>query len=330
MKFNIGDSVTYIGNLHTFVGIGRVRKISTGTAANIGVLAKDEEDKETNIYWCYPASLKLVEPQINIDDKERATKMFKPLLRKPDGTLESIWAGKGERKIGTTLTYKEGEITYASEGTLGIWVSESIEQAQTAGVGSKRGEGDIVVHEVVALGHQLPSGGTISGSPQNIRYPAIILGAEVRREPPPMPAPKFKVGDKVTIPRGNIYGDKKEKVYIIADALYGSAVGHKHWHYYVDSYLSPTDEDWLELVPKEEWEDITRECTFKPSSFAFDSLPEPEKNQILIAINHGKKFITFLGLNQLELPIPLDYKIEPTYASAQGTQWFRILHRVSK
>lgn len=98
-----------------------------------------------------------------------------------------------------------------------------------------------------------------------------------------IPEPKFKVEDRVRV-LGGSEGVKKE--FTIELMHWGDGElpfkGHNHWHYgwkasgyyHPDGYFE--DEKNLELVPKEEWVDVTKECTLTMSG-----------NEGRISVRHG-------------------------------------------
>lgn len=81
-------------------------------------------------------------------------------------------------------------------------------------------------------------------------------------------------------------------------------------------------EVWRE-VPKEEWKDVTRECSCKILSNVLDNY------HILVSILHEDKQVGALGLNQIELSLSEDYRVEPDTKTGAGTQWFRVFKRNS-
>ncbi len=200
--------------------------------------------------------------------------VYKAVANFPGGRLESILAGGGSEEVRTLpmLVYKEGEITYAPEGSNGVYVSETEEKARDVGMWNKtRIKGIygavVTVHEAIPLGNRKSLEDAVavrglSAFAEIPRYPAILLGKEVWRETPkeqPGPVPKFKVGDSVTVPistTGIPDGYTDEVSFVTWGE--GLAPSHKHWHYNIGTWLA--DEDELVLAPMKEWEDITKKC----------------------------------------------------------------------
>lgn len=82
-----------------------------------------------------------------------------------------------------TLTYKEGEITYAPRDTAGIFICKTLEDAQKT-VKENHGQGHCVVHEITALGN------IKEYDFQSINYlvcPAILVGKRVWEYNAPVP-----------------------------------------------------------------------------------------------------------------------------------------------
>ena len=122
------------------------------------------------------------------------TKLYKALRVKPNGTLASLLIGN------TTsipfapfkeLTYKEGEITYAPEGSRGVFCDNTLGLAeQRARVESNHGRKfEAVVHEVTVLG-------TTSSRIADITCcPAVLVGRKVygiAYHPPEPPKEEWK------------------------------------------------------------------------------------------------------------------------------------------
>lgn len=120
--------------------------------------------------------------------------VYKALINK-DNKLESLVAGSGSFTDHRSLPYHVGQITYAPEGSLGIFVDETLADAQGNAQGNKskcrKVRGTLVVHEAAPLGAALPQEGK-SSFESYTRYPAILLGKEVWRETPP---PKLELPD---------------------------------------------------------------------------------------------------------------------------------------
>lgn len=118
----------------------------------------------------------------------KAPEVFKVLANK-DGKLESLTT------MGSNLSYAEGKVTYAPEGSMGIFVDETLEKARVNGTGNqgykceKKAGVDkpatFIIHRAIPLGQPLPKTGAVFGG--SLRYPAILLEEEVWRAPPPTP-----------------------------------------------------------------------------------------------------------------------------------------------
>lgn len=190
---------------------------------------------------------------------------YKPLVLTPTGELISIWAGTGKgvgQTSGTRLTYKEGEITYCPQGSMGIWVNKTLKGAiyqVTGGANAKWTKvetgGIAVIHTIIALGESMPLVGE-DGFSHDLRYPAILLGKRVWEDEPPRPPAKFKIGDRVRGFRSYAEGVKG----VVTKVFWAKDEGYNHatsaWLYNIDTALfeggTPFNvgEDMLELVPE--------------------------------------------------------------------------------
>ena len=115
-------------------------------------------------------------------------KVYKVVVELPNGTKVSRTAGgkEGGWSANHELVYKEGMVTDAPEGSLGIFTDKDLKDAcRTAEDTSGGKEGTRVIHEAIPLGQELLETNTFFGN--NVgRYPAILLGKEVwRGEPAP-------------------------------------------------------------------------------------------------------------------------------------------------
>ena len=188
-------------------------------------------------------------------------KVYKPLVRTEDGRLVSIFARRRPTLDYPELEYKEGTITYAPEGTRGIWTSPDLERGkkQKENATDKLSEGGtFVVHEATPLGNPITTP-TEVGAPST-RYPAILLGKEVWREEPSRPKAKFRVGDKVIVvesPEVTCAAPRGTTVTIAQEVYFNPHT--KQWVYLANGGLR-YEENWLEPAPKEEWKDVTGEC----------------------------------------------------------------------
>ena len=177
-------------------------------------------------------------------------KVYKALALE-DGVLKSIIAGR--EGFGASLEYQEGEVTYAPEGSMGIFADAVLKEAIRNGQGNYFGQpGILVVHEAVPLGTRMWGEETFMEYP---RYPAILLGKEVWRE---RPKPKFKVGDKV---RG-VLSYAVGCLFTITRVFWSSDEGYAGEPRYLYTCAGISYSEYmLELAPKEEWVDVTEECT---------------------------------------------------------------------
>ena len=249
-----------------------------------------------------------------------AEKMYKPLVKTSEGKLVSIWAGGG---IGTCLEYKEGQITYTLEGGAGIWVCETLEGAQRQDIRNalcrkKETSGTFVVHEVTPLGELFtPEQGNPSVE-AGIRYPAVLVGKEVWSSKGSKPL--FKVGDRVRGTGGVFEGElcTIEKIewrgsgylYAVSCPMRASSGG--------------TFEENLEPAPKpvEEWVDVTGECEVS----LWENL-----GAVLVVIEHKNQHVSLLGLNQAEPTfLARGYDLKKGGTTGLGTQWFKILKKVTR
>ena len=119
-------------------------------------------------------------------------RVYKALARYPDGRLVSLWASNHSGTVDrgeVELEYHEGEITYAPQGSQGIYTEATYQE----GIGQmKNGEekrdllgATLVLHEAIPLGNMMPADPHAYQAPG--RYPAILLGKEVWRKPAPEP-----------------------------------------------------------------------------------------------------------------------------------------------
>ena len=119
-------------------------------------------------------------------------KVHKMLARYPDGRLVSLWVEESNRLVqqrnGGELTYEEGKITYALKGSQGIYTIGTLAEGKGQipnGEGKKKQGATLVIHEAIPLGDEMPS--NLLAYQDAGRYPAILLGKEVWREPAPEP-----------------------------------------------------------------------------------------------------------------------------------------------
>jgi hypothetical protein len=178
--------------------------------------------------------------------------VFKALQLTPEGKLISL---RAQSRDGS-LDYKVGQITYAPEGSMGVFVKETLDFAQTCGIANcgyaHAAKGIVVIHKSVALGTRLPYSRQIFGDEP--RYPAILLQEEVWREKLTRPEPKFKLTDRL---------DKDGEPVTITKIIWAQDdkfSTHEHYHY-SDTFGRIWDEAQLELAPEEAWVDVTGECT---------------------------------------------------------------------
>lgn len=209
MEFKVGDKVRVKGCVekptHGWAGIthedvGVVEKVYTDRDM-LGVVFPESEGSFKRSCWSAdPSEMELVETRM-----EGIGTLYKPLVwRSEGGQLESLTT------IGKTLYYTEGRITYAPEGSMGIFVSSSLAIAKGMGLGnrgyklSKVGEGikdALVVYEVIPLGNRFPYTDVSFGGSD--RYPAILLGKEVWRDEPVPPKEEWEEVTKDITCRGN-------------------------------------------------------------------------------------------------------------------------------
>jgi len=127
------------------------------------------------------------------EEEMPVTKLYKALRVKPDGSLASLLIGNTTHLSFASfkeLTYKEGEITYAPEGSRGIYCDKTLEQAeQRAKVESREGRAfESVVLEVTPLGRQATGSDCIC-------CPAVLVGRKVygiAYSPPEPPKEEWK------------------------------------------------------------------------------------------------------------------------------------------
>lgn len=179
MRFKVGDRVRNTGRCYSNLA-------KEGTVISLGA----QRDTLVPIFLvqfdgycklnCTEKDIKLIKEET----MEQVKTVYKPLVETPDGELISVWAGDAGCH-GTILEYKEGEITYAPEGSAGIWVSKSLGEANNQFC-NKNKEGVSVIHEVAPLGkeclHDTHKWGSFG---QDTRYPAILLGKRVYQGEPP-------------------------------------------------------------------------------------------------------------------------------------------------
>uniref|UniRef100_A0A6H1ZRQ9 Uncharacterized protein n=1 Tax=viral metagenome TaxID=1070528 RepID=A0A6H1ZRQ9_9ZZZZ len=150
--------------------------------------------------------------------------------------------------------------------------------------------------------------------------------------PAPKPEPKFKVGDKVRIKddwvgRKNRFGGTHEtwngkvsKIGIDCNGTFYVELTGYRW--------VMNEEEAIELVPVEEWVDVTKECTIKPYYGT---------SGMIVQITHNGKPI-WLGANGIDNVHPQDhrkglrgYKLELSGATTgDGCQYFKILQKQIK
>lgn len=266
-------------------------------------------------------------------EADMSTVLYKG-FRIKDGKLTSLvrWADLDgiAKDVGYTpevITYEEGEVTHAPRGTQGVFIEEDLEECKSVTKGNVKGA-PAAIYEVYPIGKK--GKGWIGRT----TYPAILVGKRLltinEPEPPPRPEPKFKVGDMVigvsSYAKYMTTPQKIDSIHWSEDPNSGGSPKPPRWLYRIDgcNYLG----EMLELAPKEEWVDVTAECTFEPERHFLDR-KYPEK-KTLIWIRHKGKAINLLGLNKLESEESLTdgYKIEVVSETHVGAQWFRVLKLV--
>lgn len=239
-------------------------------------------------------------------------KVYK-VVRKQNGELVSVWAGTQSYKVYKPVTYKEGQISYAPEGQGGLAVFGDLKDAKTFlihSVHSNLGQNIGEIHEATALGTK---GYPISGGwgDSNCTYPAILLGKKVYPEAT-RPAPKFNVGDKVC------FGTLKD-VLTIKDSEW---LGDQYAYHFTENSRF-NSECYLHLAPKEEWVDVTQECTvLYLCGTGGNYIHLRHEGKILAAFGLGGHYKNTTGDN---------YKIElgkKNYLGTLGT--FKVLKKVVK
>lgn len=123
---------------------------------------------------------------------DEVKKVYKA-VRDIEGRLESLVVGSKHfgksYRDEITLTYKEGEITYAPENSAGIWTHSNLRVAVTDIYNWNLREEGACVYEAIPLGKALPAG-TNDGCVA--RYPAILLGKCVWRSEPEKPEEEWE------------------------------------------------------------------------------------------------------------------------------------------
>ena len=180
-------------------------------------------------------------------------KVYKALVRRDDGTLVSLIARK--EWAGDQLEYREGEITYAPEGSMGIFVAATLEGAKCVGHRNSGGK-PIIIHEVTPLGEMLTKRDTRHFAERD-RYPAILLGGEVYSEEAE-PEPEEKLVDVSAECVGDLYSAKDGcllRVFHNGNYVFEVGNGGKPWvasEYEVKTVKNPVggDLNWFKVFKK--------------------------------------------------------------------------------
>ena len=245
---------------------------------------------------------------------ETPEKVYK-VLRKEQGELKSVYAGKATGfPQYKGVTYKEGEIARAPQGQQGLACYTDLRDAKNfLGVENARYALDLVIHEATSLGTKRGRIALDSFRKSSCTYPALLLGKQVY--PEILVVPKFKIGDRVKS-TGN-YSDRAN-----IGTVVGSIIAHQTgvglWEVAFDGYrtLNCFDYD-IALAPKEEWVDVTRECTLMLHS----------ASSSWVAVCHNERAIMFLGDKPYNVNVG-GYKVE--FASGEAfTNGFRVYKRAS-
>lgn len=195
-------------------------------------------------------------------------KVYKALME-VGGRLESLTT------LGANLTYTEGEITYAPEGSMGIFVEETLMEARSMGQGNrgyKEKEGKLVVYEAAPLGFQEAVVDHNKAFGNMLRYPAILLGKEVWRDKPKEPTELERLCEARTLLGGDIRTCNRTSLNFCPEgrkyALYFNRGEDNPWVLYEGNRGKVMSTCFLQRVkdfvkhdePKEEWVDITNAC----------------------------------------------------------------------
>lgn len=230
MKVGKGDRVK-LTRESPYIGLDGVLGTVIGKAQSKTDVRVEFDDGES--LGCFFSELELVQKKEKKVRKKgeggmEIPKVYKALVEKEGGELVSIWAGT---HIGGELSYQEGQVTYAPEDSIGIFVEETLEESIYNGKDNstlKRKEynGTLVVHEAIPLGQMFPKGHSLNFE-DYIRYPAILLGKEVWRQEPEKPKEEWvDVTKECTYYARRDGDDLKKGAYVLVIEHNGEIVGH--------------------------------------------------------------------------------------------------------
>jgi hypothetical protein len=152
-------------------------------------------------------------------------KMYK-VCRERDGEFCSALAGILGYICSSqpVLKYKEGQITYAPESSNGIYVIQTLAEAQRWVEAYSMY--NLVIFEVTPLGEDSHNTGDCSGYLCST-FPAVLVGKKIQGSPP---EPKFKVGE--TVMNFKIKEQIAKVVWSKEDEPF-TCQSPAHWHYHI-------------------------------------------------------------------------------------------------
>jgi len=125
-------------------------------------------------------------------------KCYKGFRVGEDGGLLSliVWTISPDSRgtIPPVLSYTEGEITYAPEGTDGIFIEKNLEKGKQTTMDSG-GRSFKVIHEITPLGNRRALENSLG---RFTTYPAILVGKRVKSYHEPKPVPPEPVWVNIT------------------------------------------------------------------------------------------------------------------------------------
>lgn len=255
---------------------------------------------------------------------QEVKKVYKALQETPEGKLISLMAQSDLCRY--PLDYREGGITYAPEGSMGIFTDDTRGKARHTGRANKgrctENGGILVIYEAIPLGEMMNKAIDLTFASRD-RYPAILLGKEVWREKPrelALPEPKFKVGDRVIVKRtgGGCSSHDLESIFTISGVVWEEG-WYPHYHYY-EGNETPADEDTLELaLPEPEWVDVTKECGVE--------IYTSTEGYHLVRVDHQGFGVVQLGLGEPWITHNTSYKVEGKSLFRDKFLWFRVLKK---
>lgn len=344
MKFKVGDKVKVLqGN-----GVGKEGVVheltSYGCAVDFGeelgfthLCASYNNPLPTKTGWYYlEKNLQLIK-EVTME-----TQMVYKALRVDDGVLKSVWAGIGCFASLIGITYTEGQISYAPKGQAGLSAFGELEDAIEFCGANNNHCYPMVVHEAVSLGRK---GKALNFSDSiwksSATYPAILLGKEVWSDKPKEPTELERLCEARTLLGGDIRTATRTSLNLFPKgrkyALYAEEDGS--WTLYEGDRGRVLSTNVLKDVkvfiegdkPKEEWVDVTKECSCSITLENRVAVAYEGTVRVLLGCN-GAVISVASNTEEPRLDKDEDYKVEflKTVGGWAATGGIKVLKKVVK